>query len=69
MHLTDSAVHQQLFLDVLSGTKALVSICVSACGLSINCSFRLCVQFSCLFVLRGPPSCTYLRFIVFDSLR
>lgn len=25
MHLTDPAVHQQLFLDVLNGTKALVS--------------------------------------------
>lgn len=24
MHLTDSAVHQQLFLDVLNGTKVLV---------------------------------------------
>jgi len=24
MHLTDSAVHQQLFLDVLDGTKVLV---------------------------------------------
>lgn len=24
MHLTDPAVHQQLFLDVLDGTKALV---------------------------------------------
>lgn len=24
MHLTDPAVHQQLFLDVLNGTKALV---------------------------------------------
>lgn len=24
MHLTDSAVHQQLFLDVLNGTRVLV---------------------------------------------
>lgn len=26
MHLTDSAVRRQLFLDVLDGTKALVSV-------------------------------------------
>lgn len=26
MHLTDSAVHQQLFLDVLNGTKVLVGV-------------------------------------------
>lgn len=26
MHLSDSAVHQQLFLDVLNGTKVLVGV-------------------------------------------
>lgn len=26
MHLTDSAVHQELFLDVLNGTRVLVGV-------------------------------------------
>ncbi|XP_025060752.1 nucleoporin NUP188 homolog isoform X5 [Alligator sinensis] len=36
MHLTDSAVHQQLFLDVLSGTKALLLVPMSVSCLQLG---------------------------------
>lgn len=52
MHLTDSAVHQQLFLDVLNGTKVLVGAISSSISAAL-CHHRF---FRCCDILK----CSYM---------
>ncbi|XP_064027293.1 nucleoporin NUP188 isoform X4 [Pogoniulus pusillus] len=53
MHLSDSAVHQQLFMDVLSGTKALLLVHTS--GSCLHLGSMLCTLL--LILLKQWKSC------------